>query len=218
MTSPRRILILGGILIAAFGMLFGLHYAVFVEHQTLDRMGGSLATAFVQAANRDMTQAGTAIDSYAAVKYDYVREVDAHSHWVGLSMILIVLGAFFDRVGFSIAVRQTLAWSLLLGSIAFPFGVILQATHHGGRARIRHCDCRLRSRHRRHVGNSFGSCEAPKCIISGVWSISFYGFRSRKSIAKSHSSLGIEDVSTSISLSPREVFQGSRDHARPTWR
>ncbi len=54
MTSPRRILILGGILIAAFGMLFGLHYAVFVEHQTLDRMGGSLATAFVQAANRDM--------------------------------------------------------------------------------------------------------------------------------------------------------------------
>ena len=73
MTSPRRILILGGILIAAFGMLFGLHYAVFVEHQTLDRMGGSLATAFVQAANRDMTQARTAIDSYAVVKYDYVR-------------------------------------------------------------------------------------------------------------------------------------------------
>ena len=133
MTSPRRILILGGILLAAFGMLFGLHYAVFVEHQTLDRMGGSLATAFGQAANRDMTQAGTAIDSNAAVKYDYVREVDAHSHWVGLSMILIVLGALFDRVGFSIAVRQTLAWSLLLGSIAFPFGVILQATHHGGR-------------------------------------------------------------------------------------
>ena len=131
MTSPRRILILGGILIAAFGMLFGLHYAVLVEHQTLDRMGGSLATAFVQAANRDMTQARTAIDSYAVVKYDYVREVDAHSHWVGLSMILIVLGTFFDRVGFSIAVRQALAWLLLLGSIAFPFGVILQATHHG---------------------------------------------------------------------------------------
>jgi len=133
MTSPRRVLIFGGILLAAFGMLFGLHYAVFVEHQTLDRMGGSLATAFVQAANRDMTQARTAIDSYAVVKYDYVREVDAHSHWVGLSMILIVLGALFDRVGFSIAVRQALAWSLLLGSIAFPFGVILQATHQGGK-------------------------------------------------------------------------------------
>ncbi len=162
MTSPRRILILGGILLAAFGMLFGLHYAVFVEHQTLDRMGGSLATAFVQAANRDMTQARTAIDSYAAVKYDYVREVDAHSHWVGLSMILIVLGAIFDRVGFSIAIRQTLAWSLLLGSIAFPLRRDSAGNSPWRKAPLRHCDCRLRSHHRRHVGNSFGSCEAPK--------------------------------------------------------
>ena len=43
MSSPRRILILGGIALAVFGMLFGLHYAIFVEHQTLDSMGGSLA-------------------------------------------------------------------------------------------------------------------------------------------------------------------------------
>ena len=48
-----------------------------------------------------MNAARTAIDTYAMVKYDYVREVDAHSHWIGLSMILIVLGAIFDRVGFS---------------------------------------------------------------------------------------------------------------------
>ena len=129
MSSPRRILILGGIALALFGMLFGLHYAIFVEHQTLDSMGVSLATAFVEAANRDMNAARTAVDTYAMVKYDYVREVDAHSHWIGLSMILIVLGAIFDRVGFSLAVRNFLAWSLLLGSVAFPFGVILQATH-----------------------------------------------------------------------------------------
>ena len=129
MSSPRRILVLGGIALALFGMLFGLHYAIFVEHQSLDTMGGSLATAFVQAANRDMNAARTAIDTYGMVKYNYVREVDAHSHWIGLSMILIVLGAIFDRVGFSLAVRNFLAWSLLLGSTAFPLGVILQATH-----------------------------------------------------------------------------------------
>ena len=132
MNSPRRILILGGILLAAFGMLYGLHYAVFVEHQTLDRMGSSLATTFVQAANRDMTQAHAALDTYRIVKYDYVREVDAHSHWIGLSMILIVFGAIYDRVGFSITVRTTLAWSLLLGSMIFPLGVILQISHRGG--------------------------------------------------------------------------------------
>jgi hypothetical protein len=132
MSSPRRILILGGIALAAFGMLFGLYYAVFVEHQTLDRIGGSLATAFVQAANRDMTQAHTAVDTYGVVKYDYVREVDAHSHWIGLSMILIVLGVVFDRVGFSMTIRKALVWALLLGSIGFPLGVILQTASHGG--------------------------------------------------------------------------------------
>jgi hypothetical protein len=132
MSPPRRILILGGIALATFGMLFGLHYAIFVEHQTLDSIGGSLATAFVRAAHRDMNEARATIDTYSMVKYNYVREVDAHSHWVGLSMILIVLGAIFDRVGFSLAIRQALAWSLLLGSTAFPFGVILQATHRAG--------------------------------------------------------------------------------------
>jgi hypothetical protein len=132
MSSPRRILILGGIALAAFGMLYGLHYAVFVEHQTLDRIAGSLATAFSQAANRDLTQAHSAVEVYGATKYDYVRDVDAHSHWIGLSMILIVLGMIFDRVGFSMTIRKALAWALFLGSIGFPLGVILQTASHGG--------------------------------------------------------------------------------------
>ena len=82
-------------------MLYGLHYAVFVEHQTLDRMGGSLAQAFVHAAERNPTEAHGALNSYAATKYDYVRQVDIHSHWIGLAMLLMVLGVVFDSVAFS---------------------------------------------------------------------------------------------------------------------
>lgn len=132
MNKPRRILILGGIALAAFGMLYGLHYAVFIEHQTLDHMGGSLATAFVEAAGENAAASHTAIDAFGSTKYDYVREVDAHSHWIGLAMILIVLGAIFDRVGLSITIRKALAWSLLLGAILFPLGVILQVSQRGG--------------------------------------------------------------------------------------
>jgi len=33
-----------------WGCLYGLYYAVLVEHQMLDQMGGALATAFVNAA------------------------------------------------------------------------------------------------------------------------------------------------------------------------
>ena len=40
MSSARKVLLVGGLSLAALGMLYGLHYAVFVEHQTLDRKPG----------------------------------------------------------------------------------------------------------------------------------------------------------------------------------
>ena len=131
MTPSRRLLVFGGIALAAFGMLYGLHYALFVEHQTLDRMGASLSEAFVRAAQRQMPQAHDAIDTYASTKYDYVRQVDVHSHWTGLAMLMIVLGVAFDGVGFSERVRAWIAGSLLAGSVLFPLGVILQTSSHG---------------------------------------------------------------------------------------
>jgi hypothetical protein len=88
--------------LAALGMLYGLHYAIFVEHQTLDRMGASLAQAFTSAAVRDTVAGHGAIDAYASTKYDYVRQVDVHSHWIGLGMLLIVLGAAFVLVPASV--------------------------------------------------------------------------------------------------------------------
>jgi hypothetical protein len=119
MNGARKLLVFGGIALATLGMLYGLYYAVLVEHQTLDRMGGSLATAFTQAAGRRLPEARTSIDIYAATKFDYVRQVDVHSHWIGLAMLMIVLGVVFDDV------------ALLIGSVIFPLGVILQTTDGG---------------------------------------------------------------------------------------
>jgi predicted histidine transporter YuiF (NhaC family) len=131
MTSSRKLLVLGGMALAALGMLYGLYYAVFVEHQTLDQMGGSLTHAFASAAERNWSQSQTALQAYAATKYDYVRQVDAHSHWMGLGMLMIVLGMLFGRVNFSEAFRQAVAICLLAGSAVFPLAVILQTYHHG---------------------------------------------------------------------------------------
>jgi hypothetical protein len=113
------------------GMLYGLHYAAFVEHQTLDRMGGSLAQAFVHAAERNTPSARGAVDTYASTKYDYVRQVDIHSHWIGLGMLLIVLGVAFEQVSFSEGSQIWIAVALLAGSFLFPLGVILQTSRHG---------------------------------------------------------------------------------------
>ena len=131
MSTARILLLVGGITLAALGMLYGLHYAIFVEHQTLDRMGGSLAQAFVHASERNLPAAHGAVDAYASTKYDYVRQVDIHSHWIGLAMVLIVLGIGFDQVGFSQRYRIWIAVALLTGSFIFPLGVILQTVQHG---------------------------------------------------------------------------------------
>jgi hypothetical protein len=130
MSPARRLLLAGGVLLALCGMLYGLHYAVFVEHQTLDRMGGSLSHAFVSTAGRNTVEAHAAVDAYAATKYDYVRQVDIHSHWIGLGMLLLVLGVAFDDVAFPESTRTWIAVMLLTGSFLFPLGVLLQTVSH----------------------------------------------------------------------------------------
>jgi low temperature requirement protein LtrA len=128
-SRSRKLLILGGTVLAVLGMLYGLHYAVFVEHQTLDRMGGSLAGAFAHAAERRGDDSQLALTAYRETKYDYVRQVDLHSHWIGLAMLLIVLGVVFDEVAFAERARFAIALAMLAGSIVFPLGVILQTVH-----------------------------------------------------------------------------------------
>ena len=132
MSRARKLLVFGGISLAVFGMLYGLHYAIFIEHQTLDRLGGSLATAFVHGAERKLPEAHAALEAYGSTKYDYVRQVDAHSHWIGLAMLMMVMGVVFDSVGFSERVRYLIAWGLVLGGVVFPLGVLLQTQTHGG--------------------------------------------------------------------------------------
>jgi len=131
MSGAQKVLIFGGVALATLGMLYGLYYAVFVEHQTLDQMGGSLSQGFVYAAEQKPAEASTAIDRYAATKYAYVRQVDLHSHWIGLAMLMLVLGAAFDAVAVNDSARRWAAWGLAAGSFLFPLGVILQVSTQG---------------------------------------------------------------------------------------
>lgn len=131
MNAARRILLLGGIALVVLGMGHGTWYAVFAEHQALDRMGGSLATAFTRAAEGKVEESATALAEYREAKYVHERQVDAHGHWIGLAMLLIVIGFAFDRVGFSEKQRQALAVGLVMGAVLFPLSVLLQTASHG---------------------------------------------------------------------------------------
>ena len=131
MSVARRLLILGGIALALLGMGYGLWYAVFAEHQELDGIGKSLATGFSAAAEHHPAEADGALQQYREMKYAYDRHVDVHGHWIGLAMLLIIVGIAFERVQFKENMKLLLAAGLLIGSLLFPFGVMLQTFSHG---------------------------------------------------------------------------------------
>jgi hypothetical protein len=131
MSRARRLLILGGIGLALLGMSYGMWYAVFAEHQELESIGKSLATGFSAAAERHPAEADGAIQQYRELKYTYDRHVDVHGHWIGLAMLLILVGIAFERVQFSESMKLLLAVGLLIGAFLFPFGVMLQTFSHG---------------------------------------------------------------------------------------
>ncbi len=134
--AGRRILILGGLALLVWGMGYGLWYAVFAEHQALEGMGASLATGFAAAARRDAAAMQTAMARYQETKYVYDRQVDIHSHWIGLAMVLIILGIASERIGFSERLKSLLALGLLAGAVVFPLGVYLQILNRGSGPRI----------------------------------------------------------------------------------
>jgi hypothetical protein len=131
MSGSRRLLIIGGIALAVWGMSYGLWYAVFAEHQALDSIGSSLAGSFAAAADHNPAVMEASLEQYREAKYVYDRQVDVHGHWIGLAMLLIVLGIGFDRVNFSERFRRFLALGLLVGAVVFPLGVLLQTISHG---------------------------------------------------------------------------------------
>jgi hypothetical protein len=131
MSGSRRLLIIGGIALSIWGMSYGLWYAVFAEHQALDNIGNSLAGSFAAAADRNPALRESSLREYRDAKYVYDRQVDVHGHWIGLAMLLIVLGIGFDRVNFAERFKLFLALGLLAGAMVFPLGVLLQTISHG---------------------------------------------------------------------------------------
>jgi len=125
MSRSSRVLFLGGWTLALLGMSYGLWYALFDEHQTLEQMGSALAESFVHAAEGDLPAAHMALKDYAGTQAEYVREVHAHGHWIVLAMVMIALGLAFDRVNLPEKVRYATAWLMGAGSAAFPLGVLL---------------------------------------------------------------------------------------------
>jgi hypothetical protein len=131
MIGSRKLLVFGGLMLAIWGMAYGIWYAVFAEHQTLDGLGAALATGFMLAAENRMAESQASLADAASRSFVYVRQVDAHGHWIGLGLLLLILGIGFDRIGFKERARMFIALMLLAGAILFPLGVLLETWNRG---------------------------------------------------------------------------------------
>ncbi len=131
MSAARRLLLIGGIALAVWGMCYGLWYAVFAEHQALETIGTSLAASFSAAAERNGETSEATLQNYREAKYVYERQVDVHGHWIGLAMLLIVVGIAWERVALSRQAGLLVAITLLTGAALFPLGVLLEIMDHG---------------------------------------------------------------------------------------
>lgn len=136
MMRSQKILIYSGLALLVFAMTYGLWYAVFVEHQRLEQVGNSLAASFSAAAAGDMTTSVAQLSAYEDAKYLYVREVDAHSHWAGLAILLVMFGAAFQRVSFTERVRASVAVAFAGCSFVFPLSVLLENFDRGVLPRV----------------------------------------------------------------------------------
>jgi len=136
MNGSQKLLIIAGLILAVLGMSYGLYYALFDEHQTLQGMGMSLATGFANVAEDNLPEARTAIDNFSAIQSEYVREVHAHSHSIALGMLLIVLGMAFNQIAFAEQHRFLISLALVIGAVLFPLGVLLQTFDLGIFAKI----------------------------------------------------------------------------------
>lgn len=126
MAGSQKLLIAAGLALVMLGMGYGLWYALVDEHPTLEGMGLSMATGFAHAADGNLAGGRAALGKYAEIRFEYLREVHAHAHLSALSTMLIVLGLFFQRVAFAERKRIAVALALIIGSVCFPLGVLVE--------------------------------------------------------------------------------------------
>ncbi len=126
MTGSQKILLSAGLALVILGMVYGFWYALVDEHPTLQRMGGSLASAFAEVATGEMGQARESLQAYGETRFEYLRDVHTHSHLAALSTLLLILGLFFHEVAFTERVRLYLASILVVGTVALPLGSFLE--------------------------------------------------------------------------------------------
>ena len=124
MTSANKTYIVGGLLLVLIGLIFGVYYAIFDEHQTLVAMGMAFAQSFLDAAGGNETGVAESIKVFRANSYEYIREVSFHAHIIELGTLALIIPLFAHRIGWDDDRKLLIARLFIVGSLVFALGVL----------------------------------------------------------------------------------------------
>ncbi len=126
MTSANKTYIAGGLLLVLIGLIFGVYYAIFDEHQTLVAMGMAFAQSFFEAAAGNEAGVSENIESFRASAFEYIREVSFHAHIIELGTLALIIPLFAHRIGWDDSRKLLIARLFIVGSLVFTLGVLSQ--------------------------------------------------------------------------------------------
>jgi len=123
--SARRVLILGGILLVAGGMLFGDIFAVFTLHQNAGQTAQVLMNAARAVSAHDPTGVTNAFGQIGGLLEDRGTKVDAHVHMTDAGYLALLLALVQPYIALSQKSKKRLASLFIAGGVLLPVGIFL---------------------------------------------------------------------------------------------
>ena len=122
-SDSQRLLIIGGVLLIASGMLFGDIFAMFVLHPNNARIGAAMyaAAQLIPAGDADGILAQfMAIGGFLENRG---TKVDTHSHIIHMGYIALLLAMLQPWVALSAAAKRRVAWLYIVSAVLLPVSI-----------------------------------------------------------------------------------------------
>lgn len=122
-SDSQRLLIFGGILLIASGMLFGDVFAMFVLHPNNARIGEAMfaASQLIPAGDADGIMAQfMAVGGFLENRG---TKVDTHSHIIHMGYIALLLAMLQPWVALSTAIKRRVAWLYIVSAALMPVAI-----------------------------------------------------------------------------------------------
>ena len=123
--SAHRVLMVGGILLVAAGMLFGDIFAVFTLHQNAGQTAQVLMSAAQAVSAHDGAGVTNAFGNIGALLEDRGTKVDAHVHMTDAGYLALLLALLQPYIALSQKFKKRLASLFIVGGVLLPLGIFL---------------------------------------------------------------------------------------------